>query len=279
MIRIITDSSSDLSLKRCRELNIDILPLTVNFGDESYRSLIDISHAEFYEKLEEAETLPTTSQVTPGEFEQIFTEYIEQGDDVIGLFLSSKMSGTYQSALIAKDMLNADNIYLVDSTTVTFAMALLVIEAVKMRDSGELSAAEIAEKLEALAPRIVLYAAIPDLKYLKMGGRLSPTSAFFASILGITPVITIKDGLVETAGKARGRQGAFKLIESLIKKDGISSDYEVALGHSNAPDALDGFEKYLSSLLKKRKIERCNIGSIVGTHAGPGACGIAYIAK
>lgn len=279
MIRIITDTSSDLSWQRCKEIGVDMIPLRVNFGTESFLSGIDITNAEFYDRLAKAETLPQTAQITPGEFEQIFTEYIQQGDDIIGLFLSSKMSGTYQSALLAKELVGADNIYIVDTLTVTFALALLVEEAAKMRGTGLLTAAEIAQKMTELAPRSVLWACIEDLKYLKMGGRLSPTSAFFASILGICPVITIKNGLVETVGKARGRAAAFKLIDGLLQKTEISSDYGVSLGHTNAPQVLESFESYFKDALKKREVHPCEIGSIVGTHVGPGACGISYIAK
>ena len=279
MIRIITDSSSDMSLKRCKELNIDLIPLRVHFGQESYRSLIEISNQEFYEKLAGSEALPTTSQITPGEFEQIFTEYTAQGDEVIGLFISSKMSGTYQSALVAKELTGSDKIHIVDTMTVTFALALLVEEAVKMRDSGSLTAAEIAVRIAELVPRTRLWAAVDTLEYLKKGGRLSPTSAWVAGILGICPIITISGGLVATAGKARGRAASYKLIDGLLDKSEISSDYSLTIGHSNSPKNLEAFNDFFHSRLKKREINICDIGSIVGTHVGPGACGIAYISK
>ena len=279
MIRIITDSSSDMSLKHCRELDIDLVPLRVSFGQKSYRSLIEISNKEFYEQLAASEALPTTAQITPGEFEQIFQEYVSQGDEVIGLFISSKMSGTYQSALLAKEMVGSQRIHIVDTLTVTFALALLVEEAVKMRDRGNLTAGEIAARIHELVPRVCLWAVVDTLEYLKKGGRLSPGSAFFASILGICPVITIKDGLVEAAGKARGKQAGFKLIEGLLKKQEISGDYGITLGHTNSTKSMEAFVQYFKEYLKKRDIEICEIGSIVGAHVGPGACGIAYIAK
>lgn len=279
MIRIITDASSELTHKRCAELQIDMLPLTVNFADESYRAGVDLTTEVFYEKLGEAKTLPTTSQITPGEFEQIFTEYINQGDDIIGLFISSKMSGTYLNALRAKELVGAENIYIVDTLTVTFALALLVEEAVKLRETGTFTAAQIAEKVEALVPRNHLLAVVQDLNYLKMGGRLSPTSAFFAAILGICPVITIKDGLVDVVGKARGRKGGFAIIKKELERNGISGDYDVTIGHSNAPDLKKEFHEFFSEELKKRTVHDYDIGSIVGTHVGPNACGLAYIKK
>lgn len=279
MIRIITDSSSDLSLKRARELEVEMVPLRLHFGQESYRSLIDISNETFYRRLAESETLPTTAQTTPGEFERIFQEYIDQGDEIICLFISSKMSGTFQSALVAREMVGAEKIHVVDTQTVTFALALLVEEAVKLRAHGTLTAKEIAARIQELVPRTYLWAVVENLEYLKRGGRLSPSSAWVAGVLGICPVITIKNGLVETAGKARGKQSAFKLIDGLIQKLEISSDYDVTLGHTNSPKALEAFENHFREHLKKRNVHRCEIGSTVGTHVGPGACGIAYIAK
>ena len=136
MVKIVTDSSCDLSPKRCAELGVDILPITVNFGEESYRANIDISNEEFYEKLAAAEELPHTAQITPAQFQEIFMPYKESGDDVVCLFISSKMSGTLQSARVAANILGADNILLPDTLHVTFALGLLVEEAVKMRAAG-----------------------------------------------------------------------------------------------------------------------------------------------
>lgn len=278
MVKILTDSSCDLSMERCAELDVEMLPITVNFGEDSYRANLDISNAEFYEKLAAASELPKTAQITPAFFEKIFKGYQESGDEVVCLFISSKMSGTLQSATVAKDILGATNIYLPDTLNVTFALGLLVEEAVKMRDKGQ-SAAEIVENIQSLIPRVRLWAMIDDLKYLKMGGRLSATSALVASILGICPIITLQDGLVEVVGKARGKKAAFKFIEGLIAKNEISADYGVSLGHANVPEALDNFEDYLEDALKKRELYRMDIGSIVGTHTGPGAVGLAYIKK
>ena len=188
------------------------------------------------------------------------------------------MSGTLQSARIAKNMVNADKVYLPDTLNVTFALGLLVEEAVKMRDRG-LSAAEIASEVEKLVPRVRLWALIDDLKYLKMGGRLSATSALVASILGICPIITLENGLVEVVGKARGKKAAFKFIQNMVAKEPISGDFAVTIGHAAVPNTRDDFMDFMSAELKKREILKLDIGSIVGTHTGPGACGLAYIRK
>ncbi len=278
MVKIVTDSSCDISLERCAELGVELLPITVNFGEESYRANLDITNEEFYEKLATVQELPKTAQITPAQFEKIFQPYKESGDDVVCLFISSKMSGTLQSARVAKNILDADNILLPDTLNVTFALGLLVEEAVKMRDAG-MTGAEIVAKIEELIPRIRLFAMIEDLKYLKMGGRLSATSALVASILGICPIITLKDGLVEVVGKARGKKAAFAAIRKCVEKEPISADYCVTLGHANVPENCKAFEGYMEDLLKKREIHVSSIGSIVGTHTGPGAVGLAYIKK
>lgn len=278
MVKILTDSSCDISLERCAELGVELLPITVNFGDQSYRANLDITTEEFYDKLAAAQELPKTAQITPAQFEKIFQPYKDSGDDVVCLFISSKMSGTLQSARLAKNILGAENILLPDTLNVTFALGLLVEEAVKMRDAG-MTGKEIVEKIEELIPRIRLFAMIEDLKYLKMGGRLSATSALVASILGICPIITLKDGLVEVVGKARGKKAAFAAIRKLVEKEPISSDYCVTMGHAKCPETCKALEDFLGDLLKKRKVYVSSIGSIVGTHTGPGAVGLAYIKK
>lgn len=278
MVKILTDSSCDLSPARCEELGVEMLPITVNFGEESFRAHVDITNDEFYEKLSQASELPKTAQISPAFFEKKFSEYKDSGDEVVCLFISSRMSGTLQSATVAKDILGAENIYLPDTLNVTFALGLLVEEAVKMRDRG-LPAAEIARQVEGLVPRVRLWALIDDLKYLKMGGRLSATSALVASILGICPIITLKDGLVEVVGKARGKKAAFKFIQGLVEKEPVSADYSVTVGHAAVPQTRDDFMEFMSGELKKREVHKLDIGSIVGTHTGPGACGLAYIKK
>lgn len=278
MVKILTDSSCDLSPARCEELGVEMLPITVNFGSESFRAHIDISNDEFYEKLAAASELPKTAQITPTFFEEKFRAYDESGDEVVCLFISSMMSGTLQSARIAKNLVGADRIYLPDTLNVTFALGLIVEEAVKMRDRG-LSAAEIANEVEKLLPRVRLWALIDDLKYLKMGGRLSATSALVASILGICPIITLENGLVEVVGKARGKKAAFKFIQNMVEKEPISGDFAVTVGHAAVPKTRDDFMEFMGAELKKREVLKLDIGSIVGTHTGPGACGLAYIRK
>ena len=279
MVSIITDSTSDLGLERAGELGVEMVPLSVHFGEEAYLDGIDLTSEEFYKRLEVSEQLPTTSQVSPETFAQVFRKYLDQGDEIVGLFISADMSGTRQSAGIAREMVDGeDKIFLLESGTVTFALGLLVETAVQLREEG-LSAREIAERMEKLIPRVRLLAAVNTLKYLKMGGRISTATALVGGLLGITPIITIKDGLVASIGKARGRKAALQWIAERIKETPADLSLPVAFGYTADPAAMAECEEILGGLVEGTRKLEMTIGSVVGTHVGPGAAGIAYFTK
>ena len=280
MIRIITDSTSEVSQEQAREWNIDVVPLTVLFGEEGALDGVEISNAEFYARLARAETLPTTAQVPPETFIELFQRYVDAGDEVVGLFISSEMSGTCQSALIARDVVGPEHVFVLDSRTVTFGLGLMVREALAMRDRG-LSAAEMAAQLEELTHRVYLLAAVDTLKYLKMGGRISAASAAVGGMLGISPVISVWNGIVNSVGKTRGRKKAFQWIADRIRnEEPIDTDHMVLFGHSNAPDALAECRAAFAGLAPGvESAPDSPIGAVVGTHVGPGAAGMAYIRK
>lgn len=278
MVRIITDSTSDITQEEGAKLGISIVPLTVHFGSESYIDGIDISKKEFYEKLAAAQTLPTTSQVPPGEFSVLFQQFVDAGDVIVGIFISSEMSGTYQSAVVAREQVGMDKVNVIDSRTTTFELALLVREAVRFRNEGK-SAEEITEIIRTLIKRVRLIAVVDTLKYLKMGGRISTTTAFVGGLLGINPVIAIINGKVESVGKARGLKAGMKLIFDQVTADPPDLNYAVAFGHSNSPEALRETVNCFAEGFNITNYFEEDIGLIVGTHVGPGAAGIAYIAK
>lgn len=278
MVKILTDSSCDISLDVCESLDIQVIPICVHFGDESFEPNINLSNDEFYEKLEKVTQLPTTTQVNPLVFEEIFTKHIENGDEVVGMFISKELSGTFQNAVMVSKQIDENKIHIVDTLNTTFGLALLLHEAVKMRNNG-VCGKEIKEKIEDLVPRVCLLASIETLKYLKMGGRLSAGAAIVAGILGIYPIISVVNGKVEAVGKARGRIAANKFIEEKIKKIGISSDYIVTFGNSNAPEVGKSTEKFFADYVGKRQVARTQIGAVIGTHIGPGASGICFIKK
>lgn len=275
MIHIITDSTSDLSPARAAALGVEMLPLSVHFGAECFRDGVDITKEAFYEKLSRVEALPTTSQIAPDVFEQVFRRHIEAGDEVLGIFLSSDMSGTCQSAHIARSMVDEAHIRVVDSRTVTFALGLLVETACLLRDQG-LDLNTLCARVEALAGRLRLLAVVDTLKYLKMGGRISTATALVGGVLGISPVITIENGLVASIGKARGRKAAFQWIDKRLDVEAPDLSLPISFGHSNAPEALAACKAFFASRTGPAPLLESDIGAVVGTHVGPGATGFAY---
>lgn len=279
MIRIITDSTCDLDRETAARLGIEVIPLSLHFGSQAYIDGVSIDHDTFYQKLSEADRLPTTSQLNPADILDVVLPYLEQGDDVVGIFLSSKLSGTFQSAAIAAAMSESDRFYLVDSQNVTFGMALLVHVACRLRDEGN-SAAEIAAALDKLKGRVRLVAVVDTLKYLQMGGRISAASAAMGNLLGINPLVGVIDGAVEAIGKTRGKKSAYRHLLKLVEADLPDLSYPIYFGHTHAPENMTELQNaIMPALTAPAEIYCAEIGSVIGTHVGPGAAGLAYIAN
>ncbi len=275
-IRIITDSTSDIPLEEQKTLGIEIASLSVIFGDKKYLDGVDLKKEQFYEMLSKSPVLPSTSQVNPEYFHKLFKKYTDAGDEVILIVISSKLSGTYQSAVIAKDMVGSDDIYLVDSKSATMGLAILVYEAIALRDKG-ICAKDIHRQLLRLTGRIKFLAIVNTLKYLKMGGRLSSSAALIGEILNIKPLVSVINGEVKAVGRVRGHKAAYLWVLNQIKESPPDEKYIKCLGHSNAPEMLKEFTNFLSSHLDIGRNHVCEIGGVIGTHAGPGCVGISYI--
>lgn len=276
--RIIVDSTSDL-LPAIKE-RVNIVPLTVHFGEEEYIDGVTIDHKAFYEKLVESDVMPSTSQATPDAFIKEFEKAKQAGEAAVVITLASKLSGTYQSAMIAAA--DYEDIYVVDSATVAIGGGILVELALKLLDEG-LSAKEIAEKLEQEKKKIVIVALVDTLEYLKRGGRVSKTVAFAGAVLNIKPVLSVIDGDINMLGKARGsKQGNNLLVQEIEKAGGVDFTKPLLLGYSGLSDAL--LLKYIedSKSLWENGLEDVRyttIGSVIGTHAGPGAVAVAFFKK
>lgn len=277
MVRIITDSASDFTKEDAKRLNIEVLPLTVTFGDEAYRDGVDLDSKTFYEKLIESDTLPTTSQIPPYVFEETFKEATEAGDSVVIVLISSELSGTFQSAHLAAE--DFDNVYVVDSLSVTIGEQCLIEYAARLRDEGK-SAKEIAQALDNKKADVKILALLDTLEYLKKGGRISPATAFVGGVLAVKPVVTVTDGKVELIGKARGSKNGNNLLRELVGKvGGIDYSMPIYLGYSGIDksllnkyieDSKSLWEGFIGNLLVT------NIGSAIGTHVGPGAIAVAF---
>ena len=273
--RIIVDSPTDL-VQEYKD-RVSVVPLTVNFGEEEYIDGVTIDYKTFYEKLIESDVLPTTSQANPDTFMKEFEKVKEAGESAVVITLSSKLSGTCQSAMIAAD--DFDNIYVVDGGSATIGNSILVEYAIKLLDEG-MSANEIAEKLEEAKGKIVIVALLDTLEYLKKGGRISKTVAFAGTVLNIKPVVSVIDGEIEMLGKARGsKMGNNLLVQEIEKAGGVDFSKPVLLGYSGLSDNL--LLKYIEDSKHiwengLKEIRHTTIGSVIGTHAGPGAIAVAF---
>lgn len=278
-IKIITDSTSDISQKEAKELNITVLPLHVIFADGEYTDGIDLMPDEFYDKLVKSQSLPSTSQLTPEQYLPHFESAKNNNDTVIVLTISSKLSGTYQSAVIAKDMVEYDNIYIIDSLSVTLGLQILLRKTIDLLHLGY-SAERIVNEIEETKKNIRLFAVLESLEYLKKGGRLSGVGAFAGTILNIKPIIEVKNGEVSVAAKARGMSGAYqKLIQLVEQSGGIDYNTHYCIGYSAYKDNMNDFLNAASKELALNSRFVSPIGTVVGTHAGPGVCGIAFFAN
>ena len=280
-VKIITDSASDIRIDEATLLDITILPLKTNIDGVEYLDGVTITHEEFYEKLSSCKQLPTTSQLTPFEFETAYKDALQTYDEAVVITLSGKLSGTYQSACTSA-MEYEGKVFVVDSENATVGQQLLVKYALRLRDRG-LSAESIANELNEVKSRICLVALVDTLDYLVKGGRLSKTAGIAGSLLQIKPVLGVEDGEVKVLGKARGaKQSNNMLTETIAKKGGIDFSMPLVLAYSGNDDSL--LQDYIEN---SRSIWEGNIdelpvsviGSTIGTHAGPGAIAVAFFAK
>lgn len=278
-IRIITDSASDLV--RPQRPEVTVLPMSIAFGEQEYLDGVNLTHQAFYELLVEGDTLPVTSQIGPGQFEDAFRAAVDAGETVVAVTLSSKLSGTWQSACLAAQSFPGQ-VYVVDSQTAAIGERILVERAVELLDQG-LDAVELAQRLDEEKKDVRLVALLDTLEYLKRGGRIAPSIALVGGLLSIKPVIAVERGEVALLGKARGsKNGNNLLMEEIQKTAGIDFNRPYCLGYTGLSDHL--LQKYIadSRVLWEGHTEHlpiCTVGGTIGTHVGPGAVAVAFFCK
>lgn len=279
-IRIIADSGCDMPRPWPEDLTV--LPLTVSFGTESYADGVDLDHRAFYEKLIEGDTLPTTSQVSPGQFEQAFAAAVDAGETVVAVTLSSRLSGTWQSAQIAAERFGG-RVFVVDSENATIGQQILVERALQLAAEG-LEPSALAARLDAEKKEIRLIALLDTLEYLKRGGRIAPSVALVGGLLSIKPVVAVQEGQVVVLGKARGSKNGNNLLVQLIEQTGgVDFSRPLRLGYTGLSDGM--LQKYIedSRALWADHAETlpppCTVGGAIGTHVGPGAIAVAFFRK
>lgn len=278
-IRIITDSSADFDRATAKRRQVEIVSMAVQFGGASFLYGKTITNDVFYALLKEGKENPTTSQPTPAEFLRVFEEAKAAGDQVVAVLISSVLSGTVQSAQIAKGMCEYEDIYIVDSLTATAGIQILVNLACKLRDSG-LPAPGIAQELERLKGRVRIYAVLDTLEYLRRSGRLSGFQAGLGAMTKLKPVITVRDGAVSIASKAFGTAAAVKQLQKFLLQYPVDDAYPSYFLYTDDK----GREELLLPALREQgklplRLHYSSVGPTIGTHIGPGALGMAYIER
>ena len=275
-IKIITDSSADLPKEVFQKLNIDVLPLLINFGEESHLDGVDINIEELFEKIETSDVFPNTAQVTPPRFAEAYEKYLKEGYKIISIHLSSCMSGTYQSACLAKQMLESDDIYVVDSQNVTSGLGLLAYRAAILRDRG-LSAEEIVADLEESKEYISSSLCFESLDNLVRGGRITKTVSVVTGVLGIKLILEVKDGLMAVKDKVRGSKKAVKRIIKDIEHYGLKEDMPIVLLNVNNEDVYKPIKEYLDE--HNLNYIDAVVGCTVGIHSGNNATGVFFMSN
>lgn len=275
-IKIITDSTADLPKEMYEKYDIEVLPLLINFGEESYLDGVEINTNEVFERIRNENILPTTAQVTPNRFVEIYKKYLAEGYKIISIHMSSVMSGTYQSACIAKEMLESQDIIVVDSQNVTAALGILVLKAVKLIEKGY-NISEVEENLNSIRNKVKLSVYFDSLEYLVRGGRISKTAGMVGGMLGIKLILEIKDGIMSVKDKIRGNKKAIKKIISDLENATLDDEVPVILIDVNNIEVKEALRTYMND--NNVNFIECQVGSTVCIHSGPGCCGLVFLNK
>jgi len=274
-VKIVTDSLSDITDDLAQELGITVVPLTVFFGHESFLDRVTITTDEFYHRLAHGTVWPTTTQPPPGDFINVYNKLAKETDEILVVTLSSKLSGTYQSALQARDMMEGKcRIEIIDSLKVAMSLGLIVISAAKAAQAGA-NLDEVADLVRKAMPRSHLIAYFDTLKYLAKGGRIGKAQGLLGALLSIKPILTIKDGEMSPVTKLRSRAAGMDYLYNSVA--GFPKIEELAVEHCTTPDDADKLVERFSAFHPKERIYRSTISPVVGTHAGPDALAVSVL--
>ena len=275
MVKIVTDSLSDITSDIAEGLGITVVPLTVLFGQESFLDRVTMTTDEFYYKLTHDAAWPTTTQPPPSVFVDVYNKLAEDTDEILAITLSSKLSGTYESALNAKSLVEKEcRIEVIDSLTVAMGLGLIVIAAAKAAQAGA-NLDEVADSVRRAMPRSHLVAYFDTLKYLAKGGRIGKAQGLLGAMLSVKPILAVKDGEMSPLTRLRSRTAGMDYLYNFVA--GFPHIEELAVEHATTPDDADRLVERLSSVFPKERIYRSTISPVVGTHAGPGAMAVTVL--
>ena len=276
-IRIVTDSASDISLEEAEDLGIEIVPLSVRFGEAEYTDLVDLSVSDFYQKMAESDLLPSTAAPSPGAFEAAFKRCAEAGaDGVICINLSLALSATGQAAQLAADAL-ADTLPVecIDSKSITCGLGTIIRKAAgAAKDGGSMD--EIVALVENLASRTRIFATLDTLENLKKGGRIGGAKAMLGTMLQFKPCLDLSSGEVVEAGRQRTRKKSLIWLKEVLESEGEIS--ELSIIHGDAPD-VEEFATLISDIVPRDQIRINQLGAVIGTHGGPRVLGVTYLVQ
>lgn len=276
-IKIVTDSTADLPPALAEELGITVVPLYVRFGDETYRDRVDITEDEFYQRLMNGPIHPSTSQPTPQDFANVYRELSQQADGIVSIHISSKLSGTCNSALQAKELVATEcPVEVVDSEMVSMGLGLLAIEAATLANSGK-GLQQVVEEVKQLISSTHVWALFDTLKYLALGGRIGKAKALLGSVLNIKPLLVVKDGEMAPAGQVRTRAKGIGVLCDFVNK--VTDIQDLAVVYSTTPDEAQVLADRIGTMFDKNRIRLARLGSTLGVHAGPGALVVALRGK
>ena len=272
-IKIVTDSSADIPAELAQKMGITIVPLYVRFGDNIYRERVTITDEEFYDKLVNGAVHPVTIQPSPQDFVEVYKKMASEADAIISIHISSKLSGTHNSALLAKNMLeNAYPITVIDSQAVSMSLGLIVLMAAEAAQKGK-DLDEILTMVTNAIPKTYLFGLLDTLKYLLLGGRIGKAKALVGSLLGVKPILALKEGEVVPSGQARNRaKGIDRLLDDLKKIPDVA---DIAVMHSTTPEDAQKLATQISSIVKNVPVRIVRLGTTLGVHVGPGALLVA----
>lgn len=274
-VKIVTDSTSDITSDLAQEMGITVLPLTVSFGHESFLDRVTMTTDEFYYKLAHDAAWPTTTQPSPGDFVNIYSKLAEETDEILAIVISSKLSGTYQSAMNAKGSVREGcRIEVVDSLTTTMGLGLIAIAAAKASQTGA-TLDELTELARQAVPRAHPVMIFDTLKYLAKGGRIGKAQGLLGSLLSVRPILTTRDGEVSPLTKVRSRTAGMDYLCSFVA--GCRNIQELAVEHATTPEDADRLVERLSPIYPRERIYRSTISPVLGTYMGPSVLSVSVL--
>jgi DegV family protein with EDD domain len=274
VVRIVTDSTADLTEEQQKKAGITVVPLNVRFGDQVFKDHVDLTGQQFFEKLKTATQLPKTSQPSVGDFEAVFRGFREAGDDVVAVLISSKISGTFGAAKMAAQSVDSEHIEVIDSLTTSMALGFLALAGAALAANGS-DRKTVADRVRSLVPKAKVLATIDTLTYLERGGRIGRATALMGSLLNFKPLINLQDGEVAPLGRARGRPQAIDRLVELLKREGALQQLGVL--HGAALKDAENLRDRVAGQYPGMDIPLSETGAVIGTYTGPGVIGFVYL--